>query len=263
MRVRRACIRGTQQTTPGTQIGLLRYTISCRERGSGSGMKILVACSHKLVGQSLSLILNGFQADGPAPPDVEVTEVGRAIERAPDWLPDLIIVEAITYFSEGVDTTRRLRAMLPDSAIVLLGADGDDATIYEAVSAGADGYLTRDDSADVLRKRLSGVLRGEVGLARAEALRVIRRLRRVVTEQATEKPVEIDAKLTPRENEVFELVRKGMRSRDIASALCIADGTVYKHIHNILEKLNVHSRNQALVITLQDHKSDPSDSDGA
>ncbi len=145
----------------------------------------------------------------------------------------------------------------------MLGADGDDATIYEAVSAGADGYLTRDDSAEVLRKRLTGVLRGEVGLARTEALRVIRQLRRVVAEQAADKPMEVDARLTPRESEVFDLVRKGMRSREIARELFIAEGTVYKHIHNILEKLNVHSRNQALVITLQDHKTEPPASNDA
>lgn len=248
---------GTQlsrQADPDTRISVLSYMIQCRERGGGSSMKILIACSHKLVGQSLTVILGDFQDDKPV--ECEVIEAEHAAERALAWQPDLIVVEAISDFAQGVESTRRLRGMLPDSALVLLGADGDDATIFEAVSAGADGYVTRDDSTEVLRKRLSGVLRGEIGLARAESLRVIRQLRRVVAEHAAEKPVEVDAKLTPRESEVFELVRKGMRSRDIASALFIAEGTVYKHIHNIFEKLNVHSRNQALVITLHDHTSD-------
>jgi two-component system, NarL family, response regulator DegU len=254
-------IEVAQQTEPDTQIGVLTYPFQLRQKGWRQGMKILVSCSHKLVGQSLSLILGDFAADMPV--ECEVIEVAYAIARARAWQPDLIVVEAITDFAQGIATTRSLREQVPDSAMVLLGADGDDATIYEAVSAGADGYLTRDDSAEVLRKRLTGVLRGEVGLARTEALRVIRQLRRVVAEQAAEKPIEVDAKLTPRESEVFELVRKGMRSREIAAELFIAEGTVYKHIHNILEKLNVHSRNQALVITLQDHKTEPSASNDA
>src|SRR6185437_1455455 len=111
-------------------------------------MKILIACSHKLVGQSLSVILGDFQ-DG-SPVECEVTEAEHAAERALTWQPDLIVVEAITDFAQGIEVTRHLRAMLPDAALVLLGADGDDATIYEAVSAGADGYVTRDDSAEVL-----------------------------------------------------------------------------------------------------------------
>lgn len=254
----------TRQTGPDTPINVLSYMVQGRKRGGGGSMKILIACSHKLVGQSLSVILSNFQGDTPETAvECEVAEAEYAAERALTCQPDLIVVEAITDFAQGVTTIRQLRATLPDAAMVLLGADGDDATIYEAVSAGADGYVTRDDSAEVLRKRLSGVLRGEVGLARAEALRVIRQLRRVVAERTAERPLEIDAKLTPRESEVFELVRKGMRSREIASVLFIAEGTVYKHIHNILEKLNVHSRNQALVITLQDHKSEPSASNDA
>lgn len=257
----RAGMKVAQQTGADTRISVPGYSVLYREKGGDGGMKILVACSHKIIGQSLCLILSDFQEDAPA--ECEVTEVANAVERARDWQPDVIVVEAITDFAEGVAATRQLHKMLPDSAMVFLGADGDDATIYEAVGAGADGYLTHDDSAEVLRKKLSGVLRGEVGLARSEALRVIRHLRGVVAQQAAEKPLEVDAKLTPRESEVFELVRKGMRSRDIASALCIAEGTVYKHIHNILEKLNVHSRNQALVITLQDHKTDPSAPNGA
>lgn len=250
-----------RQADPDTQISVLSYMIQCRKRGGGGNMKILIACSHKLVGQSLGVILGDFHDETPV--ECEVAEAEHAAERALSWQPDLIVVEAITDFAQGIEVIRHLRTLLPDSALVLLGADGDDAAIYEAVSAGADGYVTRDDSAEVLRKRLAGVLRGEVGLARSEALRVIRHLRRTVAEQAAERPVEVDAKLTPRENEVFDLVRKGMRSREIAGRLFIAEGTVYKHIHNIFEKLNVHSRNQALVITLRDHAPDQSSANDA
>lgn len=210
-------------------------------------MRVLVACSHRLIGQSLSLMLANLPGDALV--ECEVTTNENTIERARFWQPDLILVEAITDFGRGIAATRDVHSRLPESPLIVLGTDDDEATVFEAISAGADGYLTRDTSPEVLLQTLSGVLHGEVGLTRVAALRVIRQLRQLVTIQVTSKPVAADVKLTSRENQVFDLVRKGMRSREIAEELCIAEGTVYKHIHNILDKLNVHSRNQALVVT--------------
>ncbi|MFI5271420.1 MAG: LuxR C-terminal-related transcriptional regulator [Ktedonobacterales bacterium] len=185
----------------------------------------------------------------------EVTRTGEALERADAWRPDLVIVEAVTNFAQGVTMTRAIRELLPQARMVLLGADDDDATVFEAINAGADGYLTHDTSGETMLVTLRGVLRGEVGLSRAAALRVIHQLRRAVSDAGSVaglSPREIESKLTSRENDVFALVRAGLRSRDIAATLCIAEGTVYKHIHNILEKLDVRSRNQAVVLSLHD-----------
>lgn len=218
-------------------------------------MKILVVCSHTLIGQSLVKMLSGLQGDEPL--ECKVVRAEDTVEYATAWPPDLIVVEATTDFVHGVTATRQVRSLLPNARIVMLGSDDDEATVYEAISAGADGYLTRDTSTDVLLHTLAGVLRGEIGLPRVTTLRVIRQLRRMVEAHDSVRPLDIEAKLTPREQEVFELVRKGLRSREIATALCIAEGTVYKHIHNILEKLNVHSRNQAVALALHDADNDP------
>lgn len=224
-------------------------------------MRILVACSHRLVGESLSLMLNNLPHETLV--ECEVTQDQDLIERALEWQPDIILIVAITDFSHGIDVTRTAHSRLPGARLILLGTDDDEASVYEAISAGADGYLTRDTPPDVLIQTLTGVFRGEVGLTRTAALRVIRQLRQVVAMQAMTRPSDVDVKLTARESEVFELVRKGMRSREIAAALFIAEGTVYKHIHNILDKLNVHSRNQALVITLPNKMTDPPSLDEA
>jgi DNA-binding NarL/FixJ family response regulator len=218
-------------------------------------MRILVASSHRLVGQGLSLMLNSLPHDTLV--ECEVTRDEDIVESALVWQPDMILIEAITDFAHGINVTRAAHSSLPNASLILLGTDDDEVSVYEAISAGADGYLTRDTPPDVLLQTLTGIFRGEVGLTRTAALRVIRQLRKMVATQAMSRPTEVDVKLTAREREVFELVRKGMRSRDIAAALCIAEGTVYKHIHNILDKLDVHSRNQALVITLPNHNADP------
>lgn len=219
-------------------------------------MQILIVCSHTLIGQSLVKMLSSLPGDEPL--ECKVIRAEDTVEYAVSWPPDLMVVEATTDFAHGVIATRQIRSLLPDARIVMLGSDDDEATVFEAISAGADGYLTRDTSTDVLLHTLGGVLRGEIGLPRVTALRVIRQLRRMVEAQDSYRPVEVETKLTPREQEVFELVRKGLRSRDIASALFIAEGTVYKHIHNILEKLNVHSRNQAVALAMHDAVGDSS-----
>lgn len=227
------------------------------ERGAAlrrTSMKILVVSSHTLIGHSLVKMLSGLQGDEPL--ECKVVRAEDTVEYATTWSPDLIVVEATTDFAHGVTATRQVRLLLPNARIVVLGSDDDEATVYEAISAGADGYLTRDTSTEVLLHTLAGVLRGEIGLPRVTALRVIRQLRRMVETRDSYRQPDIEAKLTPREQDVFELVRRGLRSREIATALCIAEGTVYKHIHNILEKLNVHSRNQAVALALHDAGSD-------
>lgn len=213
-------------------------------------MRVLIPSSYTLLGEGLVMLLGNLHSQQPL--ECEVIGLESALVRAQTWVPDLIVVEAVTDFAQGLAVTRELRELLPDTRLVILSTDDDEATVYEVMNAGADGFLTRNTSPAVLLETLRGVLRGEVGLPRTAALRVIHQLRRTANARHGMVQVEIGDKLTPREHEVFELVREGLRSREIAEALCIAEGTVYKHIHNILEKLNVHSRNRAVVIAVQD-----------
>lgn len=213
-------------------------------------MKLLLVSSHPLVGQSLVAMLGGIQSKQPV--EKEICSPGVVAQKGQEWQPDLIVVEAVTDFASRIATTREIREVLPSVFIVVVGGEDDDASMYEAISAGADGYLPRDASPEALISTLTGVARGELGLSRAAGLRVIRQLRRNLNKQrslclpATHEP------LTPREQQILEFVRSGMRSRDIAERLSIAEGTVYKHVHHILEKLHLHSRHQAAYAAEQD-----------
>jgi DNA-binding NarL/FixJ family response regulator len=161
----------------------------------------------------------------------------------------------------GVTLVRRIKEASPTTRVVTLGGESDQTVIYQAVLAGADGYLLPDTSAETLGSTLRGVMRGELGLPRAVALTIVRRLSDAAATNPTPMSVVADAKLTQREREVFDLVLRGLRSRDIGRQLYIAESTVYKHIQNILDKLHMRSRAQAIFSAHnEEHVSPPNDS---
>jgi two-component system, NarL family, nitrate/nitrite response regulator NarL len=210
-------------------------------------MRVLVVSNHTLLGQSLLTMLQSLPAK-----DAVEARVCRAADMAViarEWPPDVIMVEAIVHLAAALATVRTSVKALPDARMLVLGTENDEETIYAAITAGADGYLPQDTSPVALLATLRGMARGELGLSRTAARTVLRRLRCAVAAQP--EPVStslIYGQLTQREREIFELVRRGMRSREIADELSIAEGTVYKHIQNILEKLHAHNRAHAIFV---------------
>lgn len=213
-------------------------------------MKLLVVSSHPLVGQSVVAMLGDL--GGEQPIETQICAPGIVVQTVQEWLPDLIVVEAVTDFASRIATIRAIREVLLQIFIIVVGGDDDDAAVYEAISAGADGYLPRDASLEALIFTVNRVARGELGLSPEAALRVLRQLRLNLGRQRPRCLPTPHDPLTQREVEILELVRAGLRSRDIAKRLSIAEGTVYKHIHHVLEKLHVHSRHQAALVTEQD-----------
>jgi len=210
-------------------------------------MKVLIVSSHALIGQSLVALLQSL----PTGESVEAShcDASTVMRRVEALEPDVLLLEASMDFAGALATARMLIAEIPKARVVVLGKEGDDVSTYEAISAGADGYLTGEASPDTLASTLSGVMRGELGLSRATALRVIHQLRQAARARPSSAPLDVESKLTRREHEVFDLVRRGQRSREIAEQLGIAETTVYKHIQNILDKLQVHSRTRAIFIS--------------
>lgn len=178
--------------------------------------------------------------------------------RVREWAPDALLVDATSDFTGSLGAIRTIVAEFPEIGIVALGPTAEEGSALAAVSAGADGYLAWDDGEeDALVHTLQAVLRGELGLEGKLARHVVRSLRRAGQRYVSR--AEVMARLTAREQEVYHLARQGMRSREIAEALCIADATVYKHIQNILEKLRVRNRTQALLLTEIDPHDSPAD----
>ncbi|MGZ3673437.1 MAG: LuxR C-terminal-related transcriptional regulator [Ktedonobacterales bacterium] len=203
--------------------------------------------NYTLIGRSLVASLQSLPLGESA--EFQLCHPTRVGEDAQAWNPHVILMEATVDFAEAISTLSALSNAIPSARIVLLGRESDEATVYEAILSGASGYLRADASVEMLANTLKGVAQGELGLTRQDARQVVHHLRQAARARTSHLLPEVEDSLTPREQEVFELVRRGLRSREIAQQLTIADATVYKHIQNILEKLRVHSRTQAIFMS--------------
>lgn len=228
-------------------------------------MKVLVVSNHILIGESLVTLVSNLPARAPIDCSFCLPSAAAATIRTSR--PVGVLIEATTDFASAISTVYAIKSTDPYIRILVIGKSDDEASVLEAISAGADGYLASTTSAKVLLATLEGIMRGELGLSRAAALLVVQQLRRAIPTPLADVPADLQGRLTRREREVFQLVRRGMRSREIAAELSIAEGTVYKHIHNVLDKLQARSRTHAVILAeleafpyMSDPHADPSGS---
>jgi DNA-binding NarL/FixJ family response regulator len=201
-------------------------------------MRVLIADDHTLFRQSLKSLLESR--------DIEVVgDVGRgdeAIEAARRLRPEVVLVDLAMPGLDGLEVTRRLADELPDLRVVVLTASTEDEDLFEAIRAGADGYLRKDLEADRLVTLLEGAVAGQPALTPELSRKVLAAFSRGGRRQA-EDP---DA-LTEREKEVLELMVEGATSnRQLARRLGVSENTVKFHVRNILDKLHLHNRAQAV-----------------
>lgn len=227
-------------------------------------MKVLVVSSYALLGGSLAYMLQSLLADETAGATDVVTccITYEAVDCVRAMQPDMIVIEAVTSIPAAIAAARAIAQIEMHTPILMLGADDDAFLTFWTILAGADGYLPKDVSPATLVATVRGMARGELGLSRTTSLAVVRRLRHTLALQPKRKPKptangEFESQLTKREREIFALVRRGRRSREIAVELCIAEATVYKHIQNVMSKLRVHTRAHAVLLEESDVRIGP------
>jgi DNA-binding NarL/FixJ family response regulator len=175
----------------------------------------------------------------------DVGTAAAAIEKALELKPDVVLLD-INMPGNGIAAAAELAPLLPQSAIVMLTVSRDDSDLFDALRAGAQGYLLKDTDPVRLPHALRGVLAGEAALPRALVARVIDefrdRGRRKKLTFANRRGVE----LTSREWEVLDLMYQKLSTAEIAERLFVSQVTVRSHIAAILKKLRVESREDAL-----------------
>jgi DNA-binding NarL/FixJ family response regulator len=178
--------------------------------------------------------------------DVEVVaEAGEgreALRLAGLVKPDVILMDLKMPDVDGVAATRSLRTTLPTCRVVALTTFEDDELVFEALRAGAVGYLLKDVSSERLLDAVRSAARGETVLQPSVATKVVAELSRLA-ERAS--PAATAHGLSDREMEVLRFLARGASNKEIASALSIAEGTVKNHVTNILTKLEVSDRTNA------------------
>ncbi len=171
----------------------------------------------------------------------EAEDGQEALRLAAETRPDVVVMDLKMPVLDGVAATRRLRVHVPDSQIVVLTTFEDDESVFEALRAGAVGYLLKDATLERLVEAIVSAARGESVLQPSVASKVLAELRQ--PRQGSLDPESIG--LSEREVQVLRLVARGASNKEIASALHLAEGTVKNHVTSILTKLEVGDRTQA------------------
>jgi len=210
-------------------------------------IRVLLVDDQTLIRQGIAMLLE-------LEPDLEVVGAvgdGRAAIEAVERLrPDVVLMDVRMPEMDGVTATRELHRRFPDVGVIILTTFDDDEYIFEGLKAGARGYLLKDISSEEMAEAVRTVARGEALIQPSIARKVVAEFSRLAagSPPAPERsPLKMPGALTERELDVLKALARGMSNKEIAAALVITEGTVKTHISNILAKLDVRDRTQAVL----------------
>jgi DNA-binding NarL/FixJ family response regulator len=169
----------------------------------------------------------------------------EAIDVAAQVQPDVVLMDVRMPILNGVRATRRLKKALPQCRVIVLTTFDDDEYVFDALRAGAVGYLLKDVASAKLVEAIRAAARGESILEPSVAAKVIAEFTRVSSMVPSTQIEQLVEPLSERELEILALVATGASNREIADQLFIAEGTVKNHVTHILGKLGVRDRTQA------------------
>ncbi|HEX5967322.1 MAG TPA: response regulator transcription factor [Intrasporangium sp.] len=220
-------------------------------------IRVLIVDDHALYRRGLQTVLSteeGIEVVGEAADGVE------AVERAEETMPDIVVMDVGMPKRGGIDACRVIKQRVPSARILVLTNSDDDTDLFEAVRAGANGYLLKDATEEIAGG-IRGIYHGQSLLSPIMATNLLREFnqlsKRVAVPAAT--PEFELPRLTNRELEILERIAKGRLNREIAEDLVISENTVRNHVRNILDKLQMHSRMQAAMYAVRHRLIDPSD----
>ncbi|HUJ16129.1 MAG TPA: response regulator transcription factor [Thermoanaerobaculia bacterium] len=211
-------------------------------------MRILIADDHTLFRDGLKSLLQveGHEVVGEARNGREAIELARKVD------PDVVLMDLAMPEMDGLTATRALLGEMPKVKVIILTASEDDSKLFEAIKSGAQGFLLKNLEAEDFFAMLDRASRGEPALTPNLA-------RKLLLEFAKPADAASDADaLTDREREVLELMVEGITTnRKLAKRLNVSENTVKFHVRNILDKLRLHSRAQAVGYALRKKIVDP------
>jgi two-component system NarL family response regulator len=217
--------------------------------GNGSErLRVLVCDDHALFRRGLEMVLSqeeDLELVGEASDGVEV------VAKAQELMPDVILMDVRMPKKSGIEAAGEIKDMLPHVKILMLTISDEEADLYEAIKAGASGYLLKEIPIEEVADAIRSVWAGQSRISPSMASKLLTEFA-AISKASDEKPQMPAPKLTDREMEVLRLVAQGMNNRDIARTLYISENTVKNHIRNILDKLGLHSRSEAVLYAVRE-----------
>jgi two-component system NarL family response regulator len=219
------------------------------ERGPKTGgepIRVAVVDDQELFRRGLTMLLG-------VEDDIEVVgEAGdgvAATELAASAVPDVILMDVRMPKRSGIEACLAIKEVAPTARIIMLTVSDEEADLYDAVKNGASGYLLKDSSIDEVAQAIRVVSDGQSLISPSMAIKLLDEFKQMSRSDRQQVP---SPRLTDRELEVLKLVAQGLNNREIAKRLFISENTVKNHVRNILEKLQLHSRMEAVMYAVRE-----------
>ncbi|WP_240181924.1 response regulator transcription factor [Nocardioides sp. 616] len=209
-------------------------------------MRVILADDQELFRRGLTMLLSQES-------DIEVVaEAGDGIaatDLATSMAPDVVLLDVRMPRRSGIEACRAIKEANPSAKVIMLTVSDEEADLYEAVKGGAAGYLLKDSSIEEVAQGIRVVADGQSLISPSMAVKLIDEFKQMSKPERSQVP---GLRLTERELEVLRLVATGMNNREIAKQLFISENTVKNHVRNMLEKLQLHSRMEAVMYAVRE-----------
>jgi two-component system NarL family response regulator len=214
-------------------------------------IRTMIVDDHALFRRGLEMVLD---EEGDIELVGQASDGTEAVEKAAESLPDVVLMDIRMPRSSGIEACRAMKEAAPSAKIVILTISDEEEDLFEAIRAGASGYLLKDIPLDEVADTVRAVYGGQSLINPSMAGKLLTEFATLARREADTDPTqEVPApRLTEREMQVLKLVARGMNNRDIAKELFISENTVKNHVRNILEKLQIHSRMEAVMVAVRE-----------
>lgn len=213
-------------------------------RAPGSRPRVIIVdpdpLARRVIRDALQDSERGFAV--PAEADNE----REAIELCRYYKPEVVLTELSLASGDGVSATRRITKEVPDARVLIFSREDSEEHQLEALAAGAVGFLPKSAEVDEVLDALDRVLEGQAVISPTTTMSLIERLRVLPGGGSGMRPVK--SQLTQREWEILDLMSQGMDTHQMSEALVLSEETIYSHVKNVLRKLGVHSRRDAIEV---------------
>jgi DNA-binding NarL/FixJ family response regulator len=214
--------------------------------GAHAPIRVILVDDQELFRRGLTMLL-GVEGD------IEVVgEAGdgvSAVDLAEATVPDVVLLDVRMPKRSGLHACIQIKEVVPSAKIIMLTVSDEEGDLYEAVKNGASGYLLKDSSIDEVAQAIRVVAEGQSLISPSMAVKLIEEFKEMARVDRDQVPI---PRLTERELQVLRLVAKGLNNRDAAKELFISENTVKNHVRNILEKLQLHSRMEAVMYAVRE-----------
>ena len=216
-------------------------------------IRVLIVDDQEIVRQGLAVILRhqpGMEVVGLAADGLE------AVDQVVSARPHVVLMDLKMPRLNGIQATRRITQLGPAVKVVVLTTYDTDEWVFDAIRAGASGYLLKDSDGSTIIQAIKDAAAGQARLDPAIAHRVLREFNRLTAHQAERPPADLPAEppleaLTERELVILQELARGKNNREIADTLFLAEGTVKNYVSTILAKLHANDRTQAALVALR------------